>query len=99
MLAWFGALELSAASVTSIWNDIMEAGDWGQATIAAFAARRFPVSDATVRYLCRHAGWTQLHFLIAHAGRGSSRCDAEAPPLSGLASRPPYVFDSAYYME
>eukprot|EP00966_Prymnesium_polylepis_P076628 1776129-Prymnesium_polylepis.1 len=77
----------------------MAAGDWGQATVAALAARLMPASDATVSYLCKHAGWTQLHFLIAHAGRGSSSCDAETPRLWGLGSRPPYVFDSAYYME
>eukprot|EP00966_Prymnesium_polylepis_P318112 7348088-Prymnesium_polylepis.1 len=42
----------------------MAAGDWGQATIAALAARLMPARNATVSYLCKHAGWTQLHFLL-----------------------------------
>ena len=50
-----------------------------------------PGRDPTVRYLCKHAGWTELHFLIAHVACGS--CDAEDLSLACEL----YAMDSAYF--
>eukprot|EP00966_Prymnesium_polylepis_P018925 436153-Prymnesium_polylepis.1 len=61
--------------------------------MAALAARLVPGRDPTVSYLCKHAGWNQLHFLIAHVAHGS--CDDEDLSLACET----YAVDTTYYME
>eukprot|EP00966_Prymnesium_polylepis_P074667 1732868-Prymnesium_polylepis.1 len=95
LLAWFGALELSRYSVTPYWRDILAAGDWGQATMAALAARLVPGRDPTVSYL-----WT-----ASMPDGPSSTSSSLMSPMVPVTTKTlafaceTYAVDTTYYME